>query len=995
MKIRNKILIPLLALIWPLPAAAQKDIGLFSTERQHISGTPLLTPERIRIADENTRRMYPVLSKTGLEQPAWYKAGAVPNLNDEIQLWAYDYTTDSHYSVTAVLKRKGSMVYIWAEKESIENGKVTDLILDDLMENFENSTPAGSIDQNKGIIGIERDFFGSEPNKDGDGISDIFLLDIKDFYGTGGVTSFVSGYFYSKDQKDQQHSNQRDMLYLDLYPAIERGVVLMTAAHEYQHLIHYNYDTDEITFINEGASQLAQIVTGQGWDDPQLYLNNTDRYLLDWEQDESNSMVLSDYARAQVFMLYLWEQLGDDFIKDLVQDPANGLTTLTLLLGTYGGGRTFQDIVQDWFIANYVNDISINPAYGYSYYQAQNMKVPAEKTVNNYPKDELNGQVSGFAVDYVKFKNGRNLNASYTGNIKLYAMHEVNNVPVVSELTPGMMYTDSTMNIDHTETVFAYINTEDITTGYTYSVNADQAYFVREVKYDDGTPDVITGSATGLQHTQRDAGYGWAVKFEALNDESYLLGAKAYVSMDTVENGSPRMKFRVYDDTGPDGAPGNDIIPPQIITLAHTQSFVWLEVDLTDYHDTLSEYHGDFYISLEHSDTENNRFGIAVDNSDKTECFSYVLYGPTHSSPGWASFTELIVTTDGDPVELGDYDLMIRAEMAFLDDEPPVLTGGFLQNPVFTENFDVYLTGTEPLNSATVTGSISVNGSEADLDLVSSGSSGKVFVDNDITITESGTVTLDFSSMSKFGFLTSDTTISFTLQGVEPGMSSVVSSISGSAKLEIGSGDIPKKMMMSAVDGFSSPFMSSSISPPGYNSIPVTDPVTFGPKITTNDNVRIIFKFPELLPGGKNEEALYIAYLKDNVWIPVSSSIDRERRIVITYTKELGTFQLWAGDIPDIQVPEEFILKQNYPNPFNPSTMIEFGLKEPVFVSLKIYNVLGEEIRTLISDPMEAGMHHISWDGRNDLGMSVGTGVYFYRISAGKFSDVKKMILIK
>ncbi|MCP4726326.1 MAG: hypothetical protein GY863_14880, partial [bacterium] len=502
------IVILIFAFLWSSPAYSQPGVSLLSTERQHISGTPLLTPERIRLADENTRRKYPALSKAGLEQPAWYKAGTVPNIGDEIQLWAYDYTDNSHYSVTAVLKRKGSMIYIWAEKASIDDGKVTEEILDDLMENFEHSTPAGSIDQNKGIIGIERDFFGEEPDKDGDGISDIFLLDIKDSYGEAGTTSFVSGYFYSKDQKDQEHSNRRDMLYLDLYPAIERDVVLMTAAHEYQHLIHYNYDTNEIPFINEGAAQLAQIITGQGWDDPTLYLTNTDRYLLQWEEDQNDIMVLSDYARSQVFMLYLWEQLGDDFIKGLIQDAADGLTALTLRISALGTGLTFQDLVKNWFIANYINDTSINAAYGYSYSQAQDMRVTPGETVNNYPKDSNNEQVSGFAVDYVRFRNGRNLSSSYTGNVRMAAMNEIADVSSVTEVIAGETYTDSTLTIDHTETVLAFINIEDASVNYSYNANADQVYFIREIAYDDGTPDPMVGTQAGLGHTN-EPGYGW------------------------------------------------------------------------------------------------------------------------------------------------------------------------------------------------------------------------------------------------------------------------------------------------------------------------------------------------------------------------------------------------------------------------------------------------------------------------------------------------------
>ncbi|MCP4727411.1 MAG: T9SS type A sorting domain-containing protein, partial [bacterium] len=528
---------------------------------------------------------------------------------------------------------------------------------------------------------------------------------------------------------------------------------------------------------------------------------------------------------------------------------------------------------------------------------------------------------------------------------------------------------------------------------YSYNANADQVYFIREIAYDDGTPDPMVGTQAGLGHTN-EPGYGWAVKFSPPNEESYLLGAKAYVYMDTVNDGSPNMKFRIYDDSGPEGTPGIDIIPPQAVTLTHSLSFIWWEIDLSDFKDILSNYHGDFFISLQHSDTENNRFGIAVDNTDITECFSYTLYGPAHQYAGWVSFTEL--SADNGNVSLGDFDLMIRAEMAFLDSEQPVMTGGFLQNPVFTENFDVYLVGKEKLNSSSVSGTITVDGEDTQLDLVSSGSTGKVFVDNDITITGSGTVTMDFSGMNKYGFINRDTTFSFVVHSAEPGQTNIVSSLSGSAILKIGPGALSRKMMLSAVDGFSSPFvLSSDIASPSGNAIPVGGPVTFGPSGSGIGNFNVVFKCPEQLPDGKNLNSLYIARLENNAWIPIQSSVDIENRIVSANSLKLGTFQLWAGEKPDMMIPEEFSLKQNYPNPFNPSTTIDFGLKNAEFVTLKIYNVLGEEIRTLISRPMEAGFHHLTWNGKNDSGMSVGAGVYFYRITAGKFTNVKKMILIK
>ncbi|RPH97860.1 MAG: T9SS C-terminal target domain-containing protein, partial [Calditrichaeota bacterium] len=94
-------------------------------------------------------------------------------------------------------------------------------------------------------------------------------------------------------------------------------------------------------------------------------------------------------------------------------------------------------------------------------------------------------------------------------------------------------------------------------------------------------------------------------------------------------------------------------------------------------------------------------------------------------------------------------------------------------------------------------------------------------------------------------------------------------------------------------------------------------------------------------------------------------------------------------------IPKEFRLAQNYPNPFNPETTIRFDLPNAVNVTLEVYNILGQRVRMLLEQKMEPGYHAVMWDGADDYGVRVGSGVYYFRINAGSFSDVKKMALIK
>ncbi len=94
-------------------------------------------------------------------------------------------------------------------------------------------------------------------------------------------------------------------------------------------------------------------------------------------------------------------------------------------------------------------------------------------------------------------------------------------------------------------------------------------------------------------------------------------------------------------------------------------------------------------------------------------------------------------------------------------------------------------------------------------------------------------------------------------------------------------------------------------------------------------------------------------------------------------------------------LPTKFELYQNYPNPFNPSTEIGFALPQAAKVRLEIFNIMGQRVKLLADQPMEAGVRSILWDGRDAVGNAVASGVYFYRLDAGQFTASRKMLLLK
>ena len=95
------------------------------------------------------------------------------------------------------------------------------------------------------------------------------------------------------------------------------------------------------------------------------------------------------------------------------------------------------------------------------------------------------------------------------------------------------------------------------------------------------------------------------------------------------------------------------------------------------------------------------------------------------------------------------------------------------------------------------------------------------------------------------------------------------------------------------------------------------------------------------------------------------------------------------------QVPKEFDIRQNYPNPFNPTTVIEYALPKAAPVNIHIFNILGQKVRNLVDETQEPGFKTVSWDGKDDSGREVGSGIYFYRIVAGSFVKCRKMALLK
>jgi FlgD Ig-like domain len=94
-------------------------------------------------------------------------------------------------------------------------------------------------------------------------------------------------------------------------------------------------------------------------------------------------------------------------------------------------------------------------------------------------------------------------------------------------------------------------------------------------------------------------------------------------------------------------------------------------------------------------------------------------------------------------------------------------------------------------------------------------------------------------------------------------------------------------------------------------------------------------------------------------------------------------------------LPKTLELGNNYPNPFNPSTTIEYAVPQSENVTIAIYNMVGQRVKTLVKSMHSAGRYKVVWDGKDNRNSNVSSGIYFYNITVGSVSIVKKMVLLK
>jgi hypothetical protein len=323
------------------------------------------------------------------------------SLGDSKVFWLHRVQSNTYYTTTATLAYETPHAYWW-----IENGHSVDPRgLEESAERFEELT-----------YPTNQRHFGTEwsPGIDADPHVYIFL----------GSVPGVGGYYSGPDEYPKtirDRSNEHEIFYINLQNA-QPGTSYFDGilAHEHQHMIHWAEDRDEDSWINEGLSELAGLLNGYdvGQTDLEFSLQ-PDTQLTTWPELKDSA---ANYGASYLFLTYFFEQFGEQAIRALVAEPANGPSGFeTVLAGdsirfqdAHPGNSRFDALFGDWVIANYLDDPRL--AGGRYGYKKLNLTQPWHAAYHlAYPVEER-ATVHQYATDYILLEGEGDLEVSFQGS---------------------------------------------------------------------------------------------------------------------------------------------------------------------------------------------------------------------------------------------------------------------------------------------------------------------------------------------------------------------------------------------------------------------------------------------------------------------------------------------------------------------------------------------------------------------------------------------------
>jgi hypothetical protein len=297
----------------------------------------------------------------------------------------------------------GAHCYVVVE-DAQWNVHINQAQVDEIVERFENSSIGPFPGQ--GIWQLDTSNFGQPPNN--------LDQDPRVYFVYYDFDINADGFFRSFDQQcddvAQFHSNETDVVYLndsDFDPAGDYMVAVL--AHEFEHLIQYNYDQNEDAWVDEGLAEVAMWLYGNP-DDISQFNTNPDRQLTSFNGN------WYDYIKSYLFNLYFYERYGGQAaMQAMVAEPLNSIAGYDAVLDHAGYTQNFEDVFSDWVVANYLDDTTIGDGR-FGYVGETLPPFSPFVTISTYPVGPTTTLVQHWAADYARYLNGSALHMTFDGS---------------------------------------------------------------------------------------------------------------------------------------------------------------------------------------------------------------------------------------------------------------------------------------------------------------------------------------------------------------------------------------------------------------------------------------------------------------------------------------------------------------------------------------------------------------------------------------------------
>jgi len=342
----------------------------------------------------------------------------VENLNRQVgekeTFWVSDTDTADNFQIEATLAAVTDHLYFWIE-DGVDYSKSE---LDRLAAEFEDN-----------IYPTNREFFGTEWTPGVDEDPHLYVIYAR------GLGAGLAGYYNSTDEYlpvINEYSNAHESFYLSADNAgLTEWYTYSVLAHEFQHMIHWYRDRNETSWLNEGFSELATLITGlrKGPTHDYYYADNPDSQLNDWPND--TSATIPYYGSAYLFVTYFLDRFGSDATKALVADDLNGLQSVDNVLQDLGitdpntGSLiSADDFFLDWVVTNYIkDDYNITDRFRYSNYPEAPNFYPTE-TIDRCPTGVEYRDVHQYGVDYIQLTCQGNYRLKFEGQLSVEVLPE-------------------------------------------------------------------------------------------------------------------------------------------------------------------------------------------------------------------------------------------------------------------------------------------------------------------------------------------------------------------------------------------------------------------------------------------------------------------------------------------------------------------------------------------------------------------------------------------